>query len=231
MTYTKRIIAAAAFGLLASPAMALTVTPTFVDLGEETITAEGTTVYRADLTGLGLAEIAAITLTDSNSGSGGSPDAFSGFDLDAMFLSTSTDHTNAAAKIFATSFSFTAGTLRDDPTNNPLFDSDTTGALQGSIDDSTVDEAFATLGMIDAIHFGTGSITLGDGGSIVAHFAPAVVVGSPLYLFIGEVGTGAGEAAVGAIEITDTPVIPLPASGLLLLAGMGGLAAMRRFKR
>jgi len=233
MSYTQRIIASAAFGLLASPALALTVNPTFTDLGEvfPVHPTEGSTVYRADLTGLGLTEIAAITLTDSNSGLGGSPNAYSGFDLDAFVLSTDDDYTNTGAYITATSFSFTAGSLRPDPTNDPLFVSNTTGALNGSTAGGDVDEVFATLNAVDAFHFGAGSITLGDGGSIVANFNPKISVGASLYLFVAEVGTGAGESAVGAIEVSDNPpAVPLPASGLFLLAGIGALAAARRKK-
>ena len=44
----------------------------------------GTAVYRADLSGLGLLDIASITIADNSSGLGGSPGQFTGFDLDAI---------------------------------------------------------------------------------------------------------------------------------------------------
>ncbi len=57
----------ALFALLsAGSAHALTVSPTFVDQGLNTTTAQSTRLYRADLVGLGLSEIAAVTITDSN---------------------------------------------------------------------------------------------------------------------------------------------------------------------
>ena len=49
--------------------------------------AQGTTIFRADLSSIPLSEIRSITLVDSNSKTGGSPGHFSGFDLDAIKLS------------------------------------------------------------------------------------------------------------------------------------------------
>ncbi|MEO0923080.1 MAG: hypothetical protein AAFY09_09965, partial [Pseudomonadota bacterium] len=78
---------ASAIGLFASSsAYAATVMPVFTDQGIDTSgTAQDTRMFRADLTGLGLAEIGAVTVNDSNSGFGGSSGIFSGFDLDAIF--------------------------------------------------------------------------------------------------------------------------------------------------
>src|ERR1700741_5457333 len=47
-----------------------------------------TAVYKADLSGLGVANIQSITISDNSSGLGGAPGQFSGFDLDAIKLST-----------------------------------------------------------------------------------------------------------------------------------------------
>ena len=55
----------------------------------------GTGVYKADLSGLGLASIQSITIADNSSGLGGATGQFSGFDLDAIMLST-TDCPDAA---------------------------------------------------------------------------------------------------------------------------------------
>lgn len=60
--------------------------------------AQGTTVFRADLSGLGLNEIVSLTLSDSNSGRGGSSGAFSGFDLDAIKISTTLANSAAEAQ-------------------------------------------------------------------------------------------------------------------------------------
>ena len=55
----------------------------------------GTGVYKADLSGLGLASIQSITIADNSSGLGGANGQFSGFDLDAIVLSK-TDCPDAA---------------------------------------------------------------------------------------------------------------------------------------
>ena len=51
-------------------------------------TLKATGVFRADLSGLGLTDIASIGIADNSGGLGGSPGKFSGFDLDAIVLST-----------------------------------------------------------------------------------------------------------------------------------------------
>ena len=215
-------LAAALFG--AGALHAATVTPTFTDMGLNTTTAESTRLYRADLTGLGLSEIAAITITDSNSGIGGSPGAYSGFDLDAIFLDLDGDATTLADQIYASGFLFSAGTLRPGG-----LASNTAGPTNGSASPNSVDEPFATLDAIDALFFSTGSLTLGDGGTLAALFAPDVTVGPSLFLFVGEVSGDAGELVSAAIEVSDTPpAVPLPAPALLLLSGFGALALKRR---
>lgn len=50
-------------------------------------TLAATAVYRADLSGVG-GSILSITINDNSAGLGGSPGQFSGFDLDAIILST-----------------------------------------------------------------------------------------------------------------------------------------------
>ena len=173
--------------------------------------------------GLGLSQISSITVNDSNSGTGGSAGAFSGFDLDALFLDLDGNYLTTGDQIYASSFDFTAGAIRAG--SAPA--SGTAGALNGSIDDSTVDEGFATLNTVDAIWFGSGSISLGDGGSLTAFFDPAVAVGASLFIMAGEVGTGLGENITGLIEIRDTPV---PEPSIIALFGLGlvGLGFARR---
>mgnify|MGYP000055267762 CR=1 FL=1 len=65
---------------------AASVTPTFTFVGADTTSAQSSGVFRADLIGLGLSEIGSIKVTDDNSGTSGSAGAYSGFDLDALFL-------------------------------------------------------------------------------------------------------------------------------------------------
>ena len=81
----RSVAALAVAGSLAGAAQAASVPVTFERLSGLS-GFSGTSVFRADLSGLGLTDIASITLFDSNSKQGGSPGAFSGFDLDAIML-------------------------------------------------------------------------------------------------------------------------------------------------
>lgn len=212
----------------ASASYAATVSPIFTDEGYNSSTATGTRLYRAELTGLGLSEIAAIKINDSNSGSGGSPGAYSGFDLDAIFLDLDGDASTLSDQIYASSFLFSAGDLRPGGLS-----SNTAGPTNGSASGTSVDEAFATLNAVDALWFGPGSLTLGDGGSLTALFSPEVSIGASLYLFVGEVSGDPGETVTGLIEVLDIPptsAVPIPASLLFLLTGLGALG-LRRSRR
>lgn len=224
MKKTAMTVATCLIGLAPVLGHAASVSPVFVDMGLETTTAEGTRMYRADLTGLGLTEVAAVTIKDSNSGLGGSPGIYSGFDLDAVFLDQDGSLATIADRIFVSALMFSAGTLRPGGVLPP---SSSGGTTNGSTA-TGVDEPFATLNDVDAIWFGTGSLTLGDGGSLVAAFASAVEIGSSMFLFVGEVSGDPGEIVDASIEIADVvPAVPLPATGLLL-AGALGLMGLRR---
>lgn len=214
---------------LAGAAGAAVVSPVFTDEGiDSSGTAAATRMYRADLTGLGLSEINSITIKDSNSGLGGSPGIYSGFDLDAIFLDLDGSLATAADRFFANSFQFSAGALRP---GGALPPSPSGGPTNGSTSPVAVDEAFATLNDIDGVFFGPGSLTLGDGGSLSAVFDPKVLVGPSLYLFVGEVSGDAGETVTGLVEVSDRPPelppVPLPASAWLLLTGLGLAAGLR----
>jgi hypothetical protein len=215
-----------------SAASAATVSPVFVDAGIDTTgTATSTRMYRADLTVLGLTELASVKITDSNSKIGGSSGIYSGFDLDAIFLDVDGLLTTIADRIFAVDFLFSAGTIRPGSFPPP---SPSGGPTNGSSSATSVDEAWATLGDIDGIFFDQGSLTLGDGGTLTAIFDPKVLIGSSMFLFVGEVSGDAGETVTGLIEVSDTPPpiapIPLPASLPLLLSGMIGLGWLARRK-
>ena len=210
--------------LTASAAQAIIITPTFTQVAVETTTAQQSTVLRADLTAFPLlTQIGSITINDSNSGAGGSPGAYSGFDVDALFIDIDGNYQTTGDQFYASSFIFNAGAIRAGaaPASN------TTGALNGSNADGTVNEAFATLNAIDALFFSTGSISLGDGGSLTANFNPQIGIGSSLFIVVSEVGTELGEAVTGLIEVRDT-AIPLPSSLLLMLGAFGVMGIARR---
>ena len=217
---------------MSSAAFAATVTPTFTDEGIDTTgTATSTRMFRADLTGLGLTEIGAITVNDSNSGVGGSSGIYSGFDLDAIFLDVDGSLATSGDRFFASSFLYIAGSSRGG--GSPV--SPSGGPMNGASSATTVDEAWATLGSIDGIFFGTGSITLGDGGSLTAVFDPTISIGSSLFLFAGEVSGSPGETLTGLVEVTDTPPtltpVPLPAGLPLMLSGLLGMGFLARRKK
>lgn len=229
--FSKRAFAVCvtALGLCASSTVANTVLPAFTDEGIDTTgTATSTRMYRADLTGLGLGEVAAITVTDSDSGLGGSPGIYSGFDLDALFLDVDGLLSTDTDRFYADSFLFSAGSIRPGGVAGP---SPSGGPTNGASSASTVDEAFATLNDIDGLFFSTGSLTLGDGGSLTAVFSPSIAVGSSLYLFAGEVSGDPGENLTGLVQVADTPPpVPLPAGLPLVATGLALLGLMRRWK-
>jgi hypothetical protein len=75
-----------------------------------------------------------------------------------------------------------------------------------------------------------GWVTLGDNGVLTVAF-PDTVIGSHLWLFVGEAGLvaqGSTELMNAAVEVIDV----VPAPGAILLAGLGSIlvGALRRRK-
>jgi hypothetical protein len=187
-----------------------------------------TAVFRADLSSFNQ-DILSISITDGQTGLG-APGQFSGFDLDAIVLSTTLCETAVCAKgltgLNVFDFSpggtlFTPGTQLP-PTDAKLFGTGPAG--------NTVDNAVATLGSFDAesttaIPGAFGFVSMGEGGRLVFNLTSAVTTAG-LYLYIGEVGDN-GEVAAGQITLSSTPV-PEPTAGLLLAAGCALFMGYRR---
>ena len=86
MRIAQLLAGAALTALVSSVAVAAPVTFTKLT-GVTGGTLAATAVYQADLSGVG-GSILSITINDNSAGLGGSPGQFSGFDLDAIILSS-----------------------------------------------------------------------------------------------------------------------------------------------
>ena len=215
--------------LLAGPAAAVPVTLTKL-AGVTGGTIANTAVYKADLSILGAFEIAALRIRDTSGGFGGAPGQFSGFDLDAIKISTAdcADAGCAAAAMSIAALSldgghvfFTPGTQRL-PVDPKLFGTDAGG--------TGVDFAVATLGDFDGESTTLtpdGFLSLGDFGEIAVNLL-AAITGAGYFLYIGEVGDN-GEVAGSDIEVLSRPV---PEPGMIGLLGLSlvGLGVARRRK-
>ena len=233
MKFRHQLHAAAAVsllsGLLASNAFAVNVTLTQLS-GVTGGTLAATAVFRADLSSIGLASILSIQIADNSVGLGGSAGQFSGFDLDAIRLSTTNCATAACAAglVGLSVFDFVAGTTFSPgaqrlPADPRLFGTDASGLA--------VNNAVATLGSFDGESTTVtpfGFLSLGDNGTINFNLTAAVSTAG-LFLYIGEVGNN-GEVAASSIRVLDNRV---PEPGSLALAGLAlaGLVVTGRKSR
>lgn len=188
----------------------------------------GTAVYRADLSGLGLVTIESLSIQDSDSGSGGSPGKFSGFDLDAIKLANSSvgDASLVDGLAGLAMFNFSpGGTLFFPGTQRPPIDpGELFGVAGGNIDNAVATlEAFDANSATDITAFGF--VSFGDGGKVAFNLTGPVST-TNLFLYIGEVGDN-GEVASGTISVSDSPVVPAPATLYLFGSGLIGLIGFR----
>lgn len=194
-------------------------------------TLAATAVYKADLSASGLSTLLSIGIRDNSFGLGGAAGQFSGFDLDAIKLSTVDCADAACAKglVGLSLFDFLSPTRtvflpggQRAPVDPKLYGTDASGLAP--------DDAIATLGDFDGESSTVtpfGFLSLGDGGSIDFNLSAAVSTAN-LYLYIGEVGDN-GELAAGDIIVRDTRTVDEPgALALVGLALLGGVAARRR---
>lgn len=187
----------------------------------------GSTIFGADLNALGITSLSSVSIIDDNDGVGGASGIFSGADIDAVFLDADGSLATAGDRTFASSFLYSAGTVR--ATSNTSMQPNAThpGPLFGALDASTIDAATATLNVFDGVSiadvdFADGFLTLGDGGSLSALFSPDVTVSGMLYLIVGEVGQN--ESLGADVRVNE---VPGPASILVFLAGLGLLLSSR----
>ena len=211
---------------------------TFTQLTGATGASADTAVLKADLSGVGLAGILAIGIRDGGSLLGASGSR-SGFDLDAIKLSTTncSDAACAASAAGLSVFNFTSGIVfmpgsQRAPVDPKLFGTDAAG--------TGVDNSVATLGAFDtvsttSVSTSTGFLSLGDDGAIDFNLT-APVATSGLFLYVGEGGSNTGangihETLSSDVLVSSTPVtVPEPGTLALLALSLGGLAVWLRHK-
>lgn len=208
-----KFVYALAIAALPSLASAATITINGSDLQNARQDIGDGVLYTLDLDALGVLEIDKVTVVST-----GNPDSTTGgrragFDLDMIGVGES-----VADAISGSSYDFRAGATGAGVT---LF-----GATAGN---AAVDEAFATLDTIDGTDTPSrdGFISLGKRGELDSIYGRSLILADGEFLFVRGFNANTNPGRLRSITIEGV-VVPLPASGLMLLGGLGLLAVRRR---
>jgi hypothetical protein len=140
-----KLLLSLALGLLSFFSNAASVPVNFTNEGVE----GQSTIFRGELGASGLAQLGSVSIVDSNSGTGGSPGVFSGFDLDFVFLDLDGVYATTSDRVFGQTFAFSTGAIR--PTSDSAFQPSAMhpGPTFGSLSADTIDHTLSTLNTRD----------------------------------------------------------------------------------
>jgi hypothetical protein len=189
-----------------------------------------TAVFRAEIPVLD--DITSIVIKDNSQGKGGSYGQVSGFDLDAIKLSSiftkNAADVNSIAGLDVFDFS-SNGTVLTLGTQRPPVASQLFGNIGGVINNSV-----ATLENFDANSTTDpkkifGFVALGDGGKIAFKLKSPLSITTPLYLYFAEVGDN-GEVATVEVMGTQIPE-PTSVAALSLMGIFLGVTRSNKTKK
>jgi hypothetical protein len=186
-----------------------------------------TRMFRGNVSGLGVGTVYSATITDTGT-FGGSDGVFSGFDLDFLLLDADGDWATTGDRILplqTPATSLAPGSIRNPFWSTYQPTASHPGSLFGLKGDGSIDFAVSTIAVRDAsfspalgVDTSSGWLTIGDNGVLSVDF-PDTLVGSSLWLFVGEVGPLTTENLHATVQINGRPTVPVP--GAILLASFG----------